>query len=150
MLILSCSVTQSCPTLRGPMDCSLTGSCQWNFPGRNTGVGCHFLLQGVFPTQGSNPRLQHLLHWQVDYLTLCHLGSPNKASYGERLAVSFPSSILKCLRKNSPILVSFFKMHINRTTVTLQFNEVVSNAVKNDSRLGPSLAKKQTNLWPIQ
>ena len=34
----------------------------WNFPGKHTGVGCHFLLQGTFPTQGSYP---HLLHWQV-------------------------------------------------------------------------------------
>ena len=36
--------------------------------------GCHFLLQGIFPTQGSNPRL---LHWQVDSLPLHHLGSPD-------------------------------------------------------------------------
>ena len=31
--------------------------CPWDFPGNNTGVGCHFLLQGIFPTQGSNPGL---------------------------------------------------------------------------------------------
>ena len=31
----------------------------WNFPGKSTGVGCHFLLQGIFPTQGSNPGLLH-------------------------------------------------------------------------------------------
>ena len=31
----------------------------WDFPGKNTGVGCHFLLQGIFPTQGSNPGLPH-------------------------------------------------------------------------------------------
>ena len=29
--------------------------CPWDFPGKNTGVGCHFLLEGIFPTQGSNP-----------------------------------------------------------------------------------------------
>ena len=51
-----------------PMDCILPGSCgPWNFPGKNTWVGCHFLLQGIFPTQGSNPRLLHLLHWQADF-----------------------------------------------------------------------------------
>ena len=33
--------------------------CSWDFPGRNTGVGCHFLLQGIFLTQGSNPYLLH-------------------------------------------------------------------------------------------
>ena len=50
--------------------------CPWDFPGKNTGVGCHFLLQGIFLTQGSNPRLLHLLHWQVDSLPLNHMGSP--------------------------------------------------------------------------
>ena len=29
--------------------------CPWDFSGKNTGLGCHFLLQGIFPTQGSNP-----------------------------------------------------------------------------------------------
>ena len=47
--------------------------CLWNFPGKNTGMGCHFLLQGIFPTQGSNPHLLHLLHWQADSLPLHHL-----------------------------------------------------------------------------
>ena len=42
------------------------------FPSKNTGVGCFFLLRGIFPTQGSNWRL---LHWQVDSLPLSHLGS---------------------------------------------------------------------------
>ena len=46
--------------------------CLWDFPGKNTGVGCHSLLQGIFPTQGLNP---HLLHWQVNSLVLSHLGS---------------------------------------------------------------------------
>ena len=42
-------------------------------PGKNTGVGCH-ALQGVFPAQGSNPRLLHLLHWQVGSLPLAPTG----------------------------------------------------------------------------
>ena len=37
---------------------------------RNTGVDSHFLLQGIFPAQGSNPCLLHLLHWQEDSLPL--------------------------------------------------------------------------------
>ena len=36
--------------------------CPWNSPGKNTGVGCHALLQGIFPIQGSYPSLLHLLH----------------------------------------------------------------------------------------
>ena len=47
--------------------------CPWNFPGKKTGVGGHFLLQGSFLTQGWN---LHLLHWQVDSTPLSHLGSP--------------------------------------------------------------------------
>ena len=49
--------------------------CPRDFPGKNTGVGCHFPLQGIFPTQGSNPHLLRLLHWQVDSLPLHHRGS---------------------------------------------------------------------------
>ena len=48
----------------------------WDSPGKNTGVGCHFFLQRIFPTQGSNPCL---LHWQEDSLPLCHLRSPEYA-----------------------------------------------------------------------
>ena len=50
--------------------------CPWDFPSKNTGMGHHFLLQGIFLTQGSN---LHLLHWQVDSLPLIHQGSPYKA-----------------------------------------------------------------------
>ena len=45
--------------------------CLWDFLGKNTGVGCHLLLQGIFPTQGSN---LHLLFWQEDSLPLSHQG----------------------------------------------------------------------------
>ena len=44
--------------------------CTWDSPGMNTGVGCHALLQGIFPTQGLNPHLLHLLHWQAGSLPL--------------------------------------------------------------------------------
>ena len=47
--------------------------CPWNFPGKNTGMGCHVLLQGIFPTQGSNFQL---LYWQIASLPLRQLGSP--------------------------------------------------------------------------
>ena len=50
--------------------------CAWNSPGKNTGVGCHFLLQGIFPTQGSNPSLLDLLCWQVASLPLSPPGNP--------------------------------------------------------------------------
>ena len=47
---------QSCLPLCNPMDCRLL--CPWDSPGKNTGMGCHFLLQGIFLTQGSNPHLR--------------------------------------------------------------------------------------------
>ena len=46
------------------------------FPRKDTGVGCHALLQGIFPTQGSYPHLLHLLHWQVDSLPPAPPGQP--------------------------------------------------------------------------
>ena len=42
------------------MDYSPPGFCPWDSPGKNTGVGCHALFQGIFPTQGLNPRLLRL------------------------------------------------------------------------------------------
>ena len=43
--------------------------CPWDFPGKNTGVTCHFLPQRIFPTQELN---LHLPHWRVDSLPLIH------------------------------------------------------------------------------
>ena len=50
--------------------------CPWDSPGKNTGAGCHALLQGIFLNQDSNPHLLHLLPWQVGSLPPCHLRSP--------------------------------------------------------------------------
>ena len=50
--------------------------CPWDSPGKNTGVSCHALLQGTFPTQGLNLHLSHLLHWQVGSLPLVPPGKP--------------------------------------------------------------------------
>ena len=55
-----CLVSQSRPTLCDPMDCSPPGfSAHGDSPGKNIGVGCHALLQAVFPTQGLKPGLPH-------------------------------------------------------------------------------------------
>ena len=55
-------VAQSCLTLCNPIDCSLPGfSVHGDSPGKTTGVGCHALLQAVFPTQGSNSGLPHCM-----------------------------------------------------------------------------------------
>ena len=67
-----CSDSQSCPTLCDPMNCSPDRFlCPWDFPGRNIGVSCHFLFQGIFLAKGLK---LHLKHWQKDSLLLSHQG----------------------------------------------------------------------------
>ena len=79
--VVACMLAKS--AFCNPMNCSpLRLLHLWNFPGKNPGVDCHFLLQGIFPTQGSNPRLSCLLQWQVGFVFVFnhwrHLGSPNR------------------------------------------------------------------------
>ena len=75
-----CLVTQLYLTLGDPVDCSPPGfSVHEDSPGKKTGVGCHALLQGIFPTQESNPGLSHC-GW-----ILCHLShqeSPKNTGVG--------------------------------------------------------------------
>ena len=52
-------VAQSCPTLQPHELQPIRLFCPWDFPGKDTGVGCHFLLQGIFLSQGLNPGLLH-------------------------------------------------------------------------------------------
>ena len=62
-ILLACVcmfLAQLCPTLCNPTDLQPTRLlCPWSSPGKNTGVGCHSLLQRLFPTQGLNPSLPH-------------------------------------------------------------------------------------------
>ena len=67
-------VAQSCPTLCDLMDCSPPGSSVWDSPGKNTGVGCHALLQGILE-EGLNPGLLHCRHILYH---LSHQGSPEE------------------------------------------------------------------------
>ena len=73
-------VAQSCPTLCDPMDCSLPGSSVHGiFPGKNTGVGWHFLLRRIYPTQGLNPGLPHC---RQTLYCLSHQGSLGRLEAG--------------------------------------------------------------------
>ena len=77
---------QSRLTLCNPTDCSLPGSSvHEDSPGKNTGVGCYFLLQEIFPTQGSNVSLLCLLHWQVGSLPLAPSRKPLTLMYAALL-----------------------------------------------------------------
>ena len=62
--------TESC---RAPLSMGFSRQKYW--------MGCHFLLQGIFPTQGLNPGLLCLLHWQADSLLLSHLWSLKRKGY---------------------------------------------------------------------
>ena len=69
-----CLVAQSWPTLCDPMDCSPpSSSVHGDFSGKNTRVGCHALIQGIFLTQGLNSHLPHC-RWILCHLSL--VGSP--------------------------------------------------------------------------
>ena len=75
-------VTQSCPATATPWTVATRLLCPWDSLGKNTGVGCHFLLQGIFPTQGSNLGLLHCMQilYQVSYKGSPTLGGPTLQS----------------------------------------------------------------------
>ena len=73
-----CLAAQSCQTLCTLMDCSPPGSSvHGDSPGKKTGVGCYFLLQGNLPDPGIEPRSRVSPALQTDSLPLSHLGSPS-------------------------------------------------------------------------
>ena len=72
----ACAVTQSCPTLCDPMDCSCQAPLSMGFSRPEYWSELPFLLQGIFLTQGWNPRLLCLLHWQAGSLPLVLPGKP--------------------------------------------------------------------------
>ena len=75
--------------------------CPWNSPGKNTGAGCHFLLQGIILTQGLNSHLPKLLHCRQMFFFFSY----NGWATGEVLPVSRPSSI-PFKKKNQPFWFS--------------------------------------------
>ena len=83
------ALSQLCLTLCDPMDCSLPGSSvHGTFSGKSTGVGCHFLLKGIFPTHGSNPGLPH---WKKILYQLSHKGSQRILEW---VAIPSPGDLL--------------------------------------------------------
>ena len=89
-------VSHSCPTPCDPMDCSLPGSSVDGVsPGKNTGVGCHFLHQGIFPMQGSNLDLPHC---RQTLYPLSHQGCS-----GERIHLSMQKTWIRSLGREDPL-----------------------------------------------
>ena len=111
---------QSCPALCYPMEPAGL-FCPWDSPGKNSWMGCHFLLQGIFLNQGLNPWFLHLLHWQVDSLPLNQSGKlkclvfwdtakpfsellyyfvfPSTKDEKPRFSMSFPHCGSKCITR---------------------------------------------------
>ena len=105
---------QLCLILCDPMDCSPPGSwVHGDSPGKNTGVGCHFLLHGIFPAQGSNPGLPHhgcflyhLSHRGSSYIWykcfLLIVSQRALAKFGAYLKIVF--AILKLFVENNKLI----------------------------------------------
>ena len=125
-------VTQSCPTLCDPIACSLPQTVAyrllhpWDFPGKSTGVGWHFLLQGIFSTQGSNPGLPHcrqMLH------PLSHQGSPSILKrVGQKLDIfSFISNLFVQSLKKGDCLYCNDDPALTRSPKDVKFQSFMSS-----------------------
>ena len=135
-------VAQSCPTLCDPLDCSPPGSSvHGDSPGKNTGVGCHALLQGIFPTQGSNPGLPHC-RWSLSCLS--YQGSPRILEW-----VAYPFSKGSSQPRNqtwiSCIAGRFFTVWATRETLLGKSGGQLLIAPERMKWLGQS--RKDAELW---
>ena len=122
-----CLVTQSCPTLWDPTNCSPPGSSvHGDSPGKNTGVGCHALLWGIVPTQGSNPGLLHCRQIVYD---LSHQGSPRILE-----CIAYPffwgSSWLRNQTRVSWVAGWFFTIWATREAPALSISRTVESKTK--------------------
>ena len=102
LLCIHAKSLQLCLTLCDPVDCSLPGSSIHGIlQARITGVGCHALLQEIFPTQGLNPCLLRLQHWWVGSLPLAAPGKPCPPSivpsYSARGLSGWRVHVIACL-----------------------------------------------------
>ena len=126
----------------------------WNCPGKNIGVDCHFLLQGIFLTQGSNLCLLHLLHWQVDSLSLVPPGISLKAQL-----VKNPPTICQILSNlHCLLLIILFLLihqdicsHLLTKTEDLNCPSTTSGAGAGRNPLGPPslLPRKEEPQFPL-
>ena len=102
-----CLVSESCLSLLQPHGLQRTRFlCPWDFPGKNTGVGCHFPFQGIFRP---GDKTHVFLHWQVDSLALSYQGSP-LFGWSSRIKSSHPSTIW---HQDSSVLPSNHTLHLS-------------------------------------
>ena len=103
----------------------------WNTAGKNTEVGCHFLLHEVFPIQGSNPPLLCLLHWQAISLPLCILGSHPLLHHSPNMKIWV---LLDYLKESFPPLTGSL-FHICLILVILSHRHVKTSKCREESSL---------------
>ena len=148
-----CTCLLSCVRLlASPMDHSLPGtSVHGDSPGKNTGVGYHFLFQGIFPTQGSNPCLPHSR--QILY-HLRHQGSPWILE-GEACAFFRVSSWPRNRTRVSCIAGSYFTSWATREPPSRYPHEkcicsqkdLYKNIYRSFIQNGPDWKKSSTGEW---
>ena len=104
------------PLHETPMDYRLL--CPWDFPSKNTGVGCHFLLQGIFTTQELNPGLQHC---RQSLYCLSHGGSPINIPQQQILEWQLLKLYSHILRWYALLLFSIYHLlELNPTNAEIQ------------------------------
>ena len=121
-----------------PMDCSIPASSLRDFPGKSSTVGCHLLLQGIFPTWGSKPSLPHC---RQTLYRLSHQGSPS-------IMVAAAAKLLQsCLTLSDPMDCSLPGSSIHgifqaRTLewVAISFSNAWKWKVKSESEVAPILS----------
>ena len=148
-------VAQSCQLFVTPWTVVHQAPLSWDSPGKNTGVGSHILLQGIFPTQGSNPGL---LHCRQILYHLSHLGSARGPGNPEPKCAP---SICSPKHQNSPPLESLLRtqwecMSFNKykTLCFVEIEEVTHQPVPNKQvhsvhcRTLPPPAGSRDEVWP--
>ena len=123
--VLCCSVMSNSLRPHGPQTARLL--CPWDFPGKNTGVGSHSLLQGIFPTQGSSPGL---LHYRQILYHLSHQRSP--LAQFSSVAQSCPT-LCDPMNRSTPglpvhhQLPEFTQTHVHRVSDAIQPSHPLSS-----------------------
>ena len=111
---MSTKAFQSCLTLCNSIDCSPPSSSVHGIFLARTAMGCHFLLQGIFPTQGLNLHLLCLLHWQVGSLPLVSPGNPSEGIRTYLLLIIHAFIKLQSLKVDTQtsLVVQWLRIHL--------------------------------------
>ena len=116
-LCLCAHLLHSCLTLQSHRLYLARLLCPWDFPGRNTRVGCHAVLQGIVPTQGLNPSLLHF-RW-----ILCHWATreAQSPSYSKPISSFTSSNFSFCIMSMYSVLSPLLKKGFNVIFITLDY-----------------------------